>query len=121
MTDLRSVTVCVFSPHRKESQPETSPRSVLGLVFYLSSPPLGFSSILLLAAVKALFLGECVYTISVRECVFVCWGVTVNPDACHTWTWLCVKCLLQEWSCCICSHGAQRSAHFGLTPNWQLY
>ena len=86
--------------------------------FGLSSPPVGFSSILLLAAAEALFLGEYVCRMSVSKCVCVCVSVCVR--ACvrmyQTCTWL-----LQERSCCICSHGAQRSAHFGLAPNWQLY
>lgn len=110
------LTLCniyAVSAHRKESQTETSPRSVIW--FYLSPLSFAFSSILLLAAAETLFLGECAYCTSVCEsgglCVFVC----------RTWVWLRVKCLLQERSRCICSHGAQRSAHFGLILNWQLY
>lgn len=55
-----------------------------------------------------------VYVQNVCVCVFLCVCACVRMYQTCTW-------LLQERSCCICSHGAQRSAQFGLAPNWQLY
>uniref|UniRef100_A0A1A8C8G4 Potassium voltage-gated channel, KQT-like subfamily, member 2a n=1 Tax=Nothobranchius kadleci TaxID=1051664 RepID=A0A1A8C8G4_NOTKA len=55
---------------RKESQAEPSPRSVNSLLHVSCHLSFGFSSILLLAAAEALFLGECVWDDKSCHCEF---------------------------------------------------